>query len=520
MLTLLSLALAGPSSVHDALLNRFHAHLSGHAHEEGPACLTGLVRDLKDNWSLFSPAERAEITSVLAPWKADLADAYAQASPPPPPGGAPTETCFGQVGANRLLGTHFSVEWDTGTNQSTAQAFLDALEDAYRVEVEELGWKEPTGLNNYLMLAYIQSGNYAGAYTTVDTCGRDYAPYIVAYAGSFAGGSDWYETMALHEFNHASQFAYGFGPEFWLWEATATYIEEQVAPDNNWWSTYVIGYSDHPEMAINAESQQDQDIFYHMYGMSTWLFYVDQYQAGTDAARLMWEWASDNGSYYDVNVQDMADGIGVDFEAVYPDFVARNAAVEYDEQRYWTPVAEVDEVDALPAGGGSASRTAPGGYGQNYIRFEGNAGDGESTLKVAFQSDESTDWLVELIEVNSNSVLRTAVATGRNDVGVSLASFGDKDVLLAVSPLKHNNNTEYTYSWEATLEEAAVTDPGGTDPGGTDPGGTDPTGDDEGTGSFSTKGTTACGCASGNGAPTGVAAAALALALAIRRKRR
>ncbi len=209
MFYLLSAAFAGAPSVHDALLTRFHDHFSSAAPADDPGCLTGLVRDLKDNWGLFTPVERAEMTAVLAPWSADLLDAVAAPTAPPPPGGAPTDTCLGQYGANRLSGAHFAVEWDAGANESTAQAFLDALETAYAVEIEELGWKPPAGDGSYLMLAYIQSGNSASAYTTVMSCGRGYVPYIVAYAGSFGGNSDWYETMALHEFNHASQFGYG-----------------------------------------------------------------------------------------------------------------------------------------------------------------------------------------------------------------------------------------------------------------------------------------------------------------------
>jgi len=63
-------------------------------------------------------------------------------------------------------------------------------------------------------------------------------PYSVAGRGSFYGGS-WFMDMAAHEFNHASQFAYGFGHQFWFWEATATYVEEFVYPTHDGWAPYV-----------------------------------------------------------------------------------------------------------------------------------------------------------------------------------------------------------------------------------------------------------------------------------------
>ena len=121
--------------------------------------------------------------------------------------------------------------------------------DQFQSSLDELGLERPRYWQAFLdALPMYHHMLYASAYTYVERCGNSYVPYIVAYAGSFSAG-DWYEMMALHEFNHSSQFSYSEGPEFWYWEATATYIEEQVLPNGNWWSTYVVGYSDHPERA-------------------------------------------------------------------------------------------------------------------------------------------------------------------------------------------------------------------------------------------------------------------------------
>lgn len=509
MFYLLSTALAAPNELHDRLLDRFHGTFA--AAEQAPVCMTGLVKDLKENWELFTPAERAELTARLDPGRADLLAPVARPTAPPPPGGTPSDTCQGQEHSNRVTGSHFAVEWDNAIDERTAEEFLDALESAYTKEIDELGWEPPAGYAQYLMKVEVVSGNYAGAYTTVEQCGRTYVPYIVAYAGSFQGNSDWYETMALHEFNHSSQFSYGYGPEFWIWEATATYIEEQVEPDNNWWSTYVTGYSGNPHMPMSAESQSDYDTFYHMYGMAIWGFHLEEHEGDADTVRKMWEWAGGHGTYYDLDIEDMTEGAGVDFAAAYADFVARNAAMDYREHRLYMEVDTTDEVSSLPADGASGNRDAPGGYGQNYIHIDSSASDGGRTLQVTLTSDEGVDWLVELIEVDSDSVLRTKMATGEGEVTVEMPAFDGKDVMLAVSPLKHNNNKEYTYAWSAELLDEVITDPGDTtDTIDTDPDDGNPDGD--GTGSFNSDPE-----GQGNGcstAPGGVAGLGVLLGLA------
>lgn len=488
---------------HDDLLGRFRAEwarseVAAAAQARGErvpgGCFTTLMLELERDWDLFSPAERAEITGALAPWKADLFEEAAAAAPPPASGGA-TDSCFGQQRTNRLTGSNFVVEWNNGTTtEENAQDFLDALEEAYEIEVNQLGWRPPTTDGVYLLPAFIQPGNYASAYTTVDRCGSYYAPYIVAYAGSFYGG-DWYATMALHEFNHALQFGYGYAPEFYWWEATATYIEEQVRPNSNWWSTYVVGYSQNPQLQMSAFSQSDQDVFYHMYGMSIWGFYLDQYQGGPDVVRQTWEAAAGHNGQYELDMETMAGDVGVDWLSAYTDFTARNAAMDYAEHRYFTAVDEVDDVRELPAKGQIGSRNAPAGYGQNYVRFDARAaGDAGESLVVHFSGDAGVDWLVQLVEVTDNAVVRTSVGTIVDGLGdVEMTTFGENDVMLVASPLQ-NRDVEREWMWDAELVAPPPEDTGtpGDDTGVT----TDDTGGlvDDGGGKEKPGG---CACASG-----------------------
>ena len=186
--------------------------------------------------------------------------------------------------------------------------------------------------------------------------------------------------MAVHEFNHASQFAYtdtagsiNTNLDLWFWESTATYMQEQVNPSNNWWSQYISGYSSNPDIAMEASSQSDTSVFWHMYGMAIWQFYLDQYVGGEPFVQGIWENAS-SSSDRNITADEMVEDMGEDFDDVYTGFMANNVAMDYKERSYYPSVDEVDEVDELPASGASSSRSAPQGLGQNFITFNTDLG--------------------------------------------------------------------------------------------------------------------------------------------------
>ncbi len=488
-------------ALHDDLLARFDGHFAAAEHHDGPdGCLTGVVQELKDNWRVFDAQERARITEVLAPWKQDLAAPVLHATPPADgPSMLASDSCVGQQKQNRLAGTNFVVEWDDGVNERYAEAFLEALEFSYTRETDELGWRKPAGDGRYLMPAYIEPGRYQGAYTTVEQCGNGYFPYIVAYSGSWSDAS-WADTMAAHEFNHAIQFSYGFAHEFWWWEATATYVEESVY-NSDWWAYYVTGYSDAPHVAMNASDQQDQTIFWHMYGMAIWAFYLDEYQGGMDTVLGIWEAARDERGTYTFGQEAALEELGIDFREAYLDFMMKNVSMDYAAHRILPEVDTVANLRALPASGAGEGATRPQGYGQNYIRIAGGLGEGE--LHVRFSSDEGVAWGVALVETDGTDVLRSELqvvdAIGQGEL--VLAGYGANDVFLVVSPLV-DGSSKRDYSFEAELIAAPVEDPVVDEADSAD--------------ETSIKG--GCGCSTGGASPSGILAlGALAGGLLVRR---
>lgn len=453
------------------------------AREDHPlVCQTDLVRQLRATWDQFDPAEQAELDARFA------AKGHTLGPQGVFPNAAPVSTsasCWTPWYDHVLQGEHFEVQWDEGVvDEDTARDFLDSLDYDWSVEVDDLGWNSTNGSKKYLLPVYIDPDYTDGAYTTVDSCSGDYDPYIVIGSNSFYDWT-WSRNAGAHEFNHAIQFSTTYAPEAWWWEATATYVEELVYPNDDEWSWYVTGYTNSPELRMDADSYNDYDEFFHMYGMSIWGFYLDNHQGGTDIVRQTWEAAADNGyGYYSYSAEDALTDLGIDFDAAYADFIARNAVMDYTDHRSFPDIDEVDSVDTLPDDGSSRTNSEPEAYGQNYIHIESGLGTG--TLHVDFASDDHDEWLIELVEVDKTSVLRMVTFTTTDGTGaLDLDDYGAEDVELIVSPLSSSKKS-YSYSWTASLVEPVAADTGGS---GDTPGDTPKSGDDDGTG-------TGCGCAS------------------------
>lgn len=509
MLLLAGLAFALPAETHVQIHSRLMAAVDAPAKH---GCLTPLVAELKQHWSEFTPAERAHATAVLAPSRVDLfTPNQLRTGPPPPPA---SDSCVGQQMNHRVVGTHFVVEWDAGITEATANTFLDALEHSYEVEVEDMGWLAPQGDGQYLLPAYVENQNTNGAYTYVQECHNEYMPYISTGKNSWQD-PDWGDTMASHEFNHTLQFHYSFAPQLWWWEATATWIESYVYPSITEWSWYVQGYTENPQIAFSASDQQDQDIFYHMYGMALWAFYVDEYMGGQEKVREIWENSRRDHGTDDLTISDMMDELEVDWEAAFVDFTARNAVMDYNEHAILPAMKMVDTVDSFPAEGESSRSTKPQGYGENYVKFEKGFDDG--TLTVNFTGDSNVDWSIQLVEATRSSVERSVVAHIEGGEGsVSMEDVGSNDVYLVMSPLK-DKESEYSYSWSADVEASSNPDP---DSGESQDTGRSNGGDVSDDGGEKISIGQACACASGSSPQWSFAAAALAGAVTMRRRRR
>ncbi len=522
----------------DRLLQAYDGAMEiGQNTDRPPVCLTGLVKDLREHWELFDPADQKRMASFLAPWNGENLDlsrgpgrpATTGDEPPPPPPADRDSPCWGHYYDNYTVTDHFSVEWQDGVSRSYADDFSESLEYSWQVEVDELGWNRPDGTETYPMMALIVNhGGYSGAYTSIENCNGQYVPYIVAYSGSWSSGT-WAKDMAAHEFKHTIQFSTSYAPEFWYWEASAVWMQEQVYPSHNWWPYYVEMYTEEPHIGLNASSRDDQDIFYHMYGASIFNFLLDNWYDGQDTVKAMWDNAERQNGYYDHTVWENVEGIGLDFEEVFTNFMAANTVMDYDEQGAYPDIDVHDVVNGLPDAGESSSSDEPQSLGLNYIRFDEDAFGGQD-LRVDFAGESGPDhWFAILVSTEDDEVREIVTLELDDDFsGDAWIAPQDGDVYLVVSPWDesvqgYHYNWEraesWSYTWTAELGEGAEEPEENEDTGydKIDDLPERPGVDDEGEGGVGMPG---CGCASGGGAASGAALGLMGLAgLAIRRRR-
>ncbi|MCB9763292.1 MAG: hypothetical protein H6739_26230 [Alphaproteobacteria bacterium] len=387
-----------------------------------------------------------------------------------PPSPTPTDTCWGQQTPGRVTSAHFAVDHDAGVSSSTARRFADALEDAYETLVDQ-GWPAVRQDDRYLIQAYISEEAGGGAFTSSGTCGNGdgWMPYIVTFQDVFDGTS-WAEEMAAHELNHAQQFTMGGGHEDWWWEATATWVQEQVHPRTDGWIDYVDdGYSAQPWLAMQSAGSSDPDRFLHMYGMAIFAFHLEEHVGGADLVRGTWTYTQEVQPSRDLAIFEVLGGMGYDFDAVYRDFVAANATWDYDHSALLAPVVLAGEAAAVPAQGDVSGERAPEPLGQAYVSVEPAALPAATPdLGLTFEGEAGVDWGVWLVGTTGGRVRRVVtVSVGSDGVGEGrLPGAADDDAVFIVASPWSGTARGYAWSWSIEALEALEEDTDSSTTGG------------------------------------------------------
>ena len=98
---------------------------------------------------------------------------------------------------------------------------------------------------------------------------------------------DVMRTTVAHELHHAIQAAYDdTDPYYWLYEATATWIEYQVYPELGGAEVYVDDYMDAPDICPLSIGRNDEDI--RWYGGWILLQYIAVHYGGPDTVQRLW----------------------------------------------------------------------------------------------------------------------------------------------------------------------------------------------------------------------------------------
>ncbi|MCB9745268.1 MAG: hypothetical protein H6741_08755 [Alphaproteobacteria bacterium] len=387
---------------------------------------------------------------------------------PGPIGPPATDTCWGQQAAYRLDGAHVAVEYDDAGLRTEALALRADLDAAYEALTEDLGWPEVAQSDQYLLLAYIDSGDGGGAYTTTGRCADGTSmPYMVVFADVF-DDPVWVEDMAAHELNHFQQFSLGVGHEDWWYEATATWIQDQVNPLNDTWLDYVDrGYLAQPQLALRA-SRSDAADFAHMYGMALFAAHLSERVDGPELVKRTWTEASAAV----VPLPELLEDMGYNFDGVYRGFVVSAATGRWDHASEMGDLSVAARVTSLPAEGVIDDGRMPENLGQAFLRVApGEMPEGLPDLGVRVAGEAGGDWRVFLIGVaggEAAEVVEVAVAADGTGAGQLPGMAAFEHAWVVVTPTAAGSRRAFSFSWAMEAVAAAPEDTavaGGDDTG-------------------------------------------------------
>jgi hypothetical protein len=300
---------------------------------------------------------------------------------PPPPDGLGLRDAYGVP--NSRTSEHFVLRWGNARRVDSAalDALLLAFEDAWAVEIEEMGHTRPYGSGEYYFNVYVgdsgsgaPEGHGAAGYYTADVEGW---PMIVVGVNTL-DSRDYADITAVHEFYHAIQGAtrrydYDFsGPSAWFWEATATWASSVVYEENPGYASFLAGYAFLPHKRLNffdyPDSGQLQE--YYQYGAFIFPLHVSDRLGSWQAVRDTWEDPGDDPDPLAV-LRDKVAEQGGDMDALWLDHIARNTTWDYPQGGFFR--AAIADWSAFPESRNQVAATLPALGMQGFV-------DGPSSL--------------------------------------------------------------------------------------------------------------------------------------------
>ena len=261
------------------------------------------------------------------------------------------------VPAERKCHDHLCLHWVTSTadappSQDWVDTNLAFMNKVWRTEVEDLGYRAPIGDRrrggDAKFDVYLKELGTRGLYGYCVPERR--APDQKWLASGYCVlDNDFAEAQygappraslrvtAAHEFFHAVQFAYDYGEDPWLMEATATWMEERIADNVNDNRQYLpYGQLGAPGQPLDLFNQQR----FNQYG--NWLFFEYlSHRFGNAVVRSIWNQAGafpgSGRRYSTAAVRSVLEKHG-GFASTYRAFAAANVAPgrTYPEGDHWT----------------------------------------------------------------------------------------------------------------------------------------------------------------------------------------
>lgn len=240
-----------------------------------------------------------------------------------------------------LCTANFCVHWtDREENAPVDDAFVDevaaAAEQSYAVENGTLGWQEAKsdgklgargGIGGEgqtdIYITNLGRGLYGFATPDVGQKGAKRFAYLVLdnnYVGFPSPPLDSMRVTVAHEYNHILQFNYDLFQDLWMFEATATWVEQHVYPDLDDYLNYLPAFAKTPQTPLTGDDIE-------IYAEAVWNHWLSS-RYSTDVVREAWEGSrsADPKSFapaaYEVAIRNLG---GKSFSQEFGDFAAATA---------------------------------------------------------------------------------------------------------------------------------------------------------------------------------------------------
>src|SRR4051812_19673352 len=223
-----------------------------------------------------------------------------------------------------LCGAHFCVHWVkttddapplTDSNHNGTPDYIETMsnvfEHVYDVENGALGWKPPksdgtrgcqgeptpacTGKTDVYVKEIGSQGIYG--YAAPDPNQRSYHQFAYLVMDDDYNASQFpryegdplqpMEVTAAHEYNHVLQFNYDTGQDTWMFESTATWMEDRVYTDVNDYVQYLMPWATMTAVPLTYFGSADDPLNVKVYGDAVWNRWL-QTHFGDDSIRDAW----------------------------------------------------------------------------------------------------------------------------------------------------------------------------------------------------------------------------------------
>lgn len=310
------------------------------------------------------------------------------------------------------------VRYQAPADADTARQVLALLEQAWDVEVDGLGFSPPLpdgGLcgdtddfDVFLWRDHVESAVDILA-ENPDTAWDDAFSYMILDPWGPYGG-DALDVTVAHEFNHACQAADDWYDSAFIFEATATFIEEVVHPDDDGWWEQAQDFESRPQWSLDRDDGYET---WFMYGAAHYLHFLRAERFGGDAGFVARMWKAMRQPRFRSedeweNEPDFADALDAllapdsSFLKTLPDFAAWRWRPLDADPSWLGSQAGLDVPGPGDAAAIHALRPAPMLLGTAYIDLmrpppEDGAGAAGMTARLADHDHPGVTWVLQAL---------------------------------------------------------------------------------------------------------------------------